>query len=238
MRAVILAGGRGTRLAPYTKVFPKPMLPIGDRPILDIIIRQLVRHGFKHIILSVGYLAELIQAYFQTNQRLPKDVDLTFVRERKPLGTAGSLSLIPNLTETFLFMNGDVLTTLDYRKLMEFHKRNKGAATIAMHKIRVEINFGVISTDGNSKILDYDEKPALDSLSSMGIYVLEPRVLKYIVPNKKLNFPELIRILIAKGENVQGYASNDYWKDIGRHAAYEEAVNDFENKKIKLKGIS
>ncbi|MCK4830653.1 NTP transferase domain-containing protein [bacterium] len=227
MKAIILAGGRGTRLAPYTTVFPKPMLPMGDKPILEIIIRQLAYFGFKDIVLSVGYLAELIQAYFQNDHRVPKDVRLTYIREGEPLGTAGSLSLIPNLTETFLVMNGDILTTLDYTKLIEFHKRNKALVTIAMHKRQVKIDFGIISTNGKSEIIDYDEKPTLNYSVSMGVYVFEPEALAYVTPAKKLDFPDLIKVLLAKEEKVQGYSTDDYWLDIGRHDDYTEAVKSF-----------
>jgi NDP-sugar pyrophosphorylase family protein len=234
MKAVILAGGKGTRLAPYTTVFPKPMLPIDDRPILEIVIHQLANYGFKEIILSVGYLAELIQAYFQNPQKIPEGVSVTYIREDQPLGTAGSLSLIPDISETFLLMNGDVLTTLNYRKFLEFHTMNQGIMTIAMHKRQVNIDYGVLSTNSNGKLISYDEKPTLDYLVSMGIYMFEPTVLKYIEPNKKLDIPDLVRGLLAKGEPVQGYSFSDYWLDIGMHDHYEEAVRSFEKMKKKL----
>jgi NDP-sugar pyrophosphorylase family protein len=121
MNAVILAGGKGTRLAPYTTVFPKPMLPIGDKPILDTIIKQLAYYGFDEIFLSVGYLAELLQAYFENCNGMPEKVKISYVREKHPLGTAGSLSLIPKQNEPILVMNGDTLTTIDYRQLVEDH---------------------------------------------------------------------------------------------------------------------
>ena len=140
MIAVILAGGKGTRLAPYTTVFPKPMLPVGDRPILDLIIHQLAYYGFKEIILSVGYMAELIQAYYQNKNDLPAGITLSYVKETQPLGTAGALSLIPAQDEPFLMMNGDTLTTLDYLSLLEFHKKNEGIVTIAAHKRQVNID--------------------------------------------------------------------------------------------------
>lgn len=231
MKAVILAGGRGTRLAPYTTVFPKPMLPIDDRPILEIIIKQLAQFGFTDIVLSVGYLSELIQAYFQNDHRVPKDVKLTYIREETPLGTAGSLSLIPDLKGTFLVMNGDVLTTLDYHKLLEFHKEKEGIVTIATHKRDVQINFGVISANKKSELIDYDEKPTLDYSVSMGIYVFEPEALVYIEREQKLDFPDLIKILLARGRKVLSYPTNDYWLDIGRHDDYEEAVKNFKEMK-------
>ena len=234
MKAVILAGGKGTRLAPYTTVFPKPMLPIGDKPILDIIFKQLAYYGFKEIVLSVGYLAELIQAYFQNDQKILESVRLSYVKEKKPLGTAGSLSLITNQVEPFLVMNGDTLTTIDYRKLMEFHKMNGGSLTIAAHKRQVDIDFGVLHTDRHSKLVSYDEKPTLDYLVSMGIYVFEPEVLNYIRPNQRLDFPDLVKALLAEGKKVQCLMTDEYWLDIGRHDDYEQAVKDFEKMKSQL----
>lgn len=237
MKAVILAGGKGTRLAPYTTVFPKPMLPIDDRPILEIVIAQLASYGFTEIILSVGYLAELIQAYFQNPQKLPDGVRVTYIREDQPLGTAGSLSLVPNLTETFLVMNGDILTTLDYHKFCEFHATHQGAVTIAMHQRQVKIDFGVLSVDAQHALTAYTEKPTLNYLVSMGIYLFEPTALAYIEPHKKLDFPDLIKRLLAHNQKVQGYPTDAYWLDIGRHDDYEEAVKTFETLKGQfLKG--
>jgi NDP-sugar pyrophosphorylase family protein len=233
MKAIILAGGKGTRLEPYTTVFPKPMLPVGDKPILDIVIQQLSHYGVKEIILSVGYLAELIQAYYNQNNP-PNDVSLSYVKEKRPLGTAGSLSLMSDLTETFLVMNGDVLTSLDYRNLFKFHKKNKGIMTIAMHKRKVDIDFGVISTDEKYRLTGYDEKPMLDYLVSMGIYVFEPEVLTYISKNKKLDLPDLVKRLLDAGEKVQGYPYGGYWLDIGRHDDYEAAVKGFDKMKRTL----
>ena len=234
MLAVILAGGKGTRLEPYTTVFPKPMLPIGEKPILDIVIKQLAYYGFEEIILSVGYLAELIQAYFQNTNNIPANIKLTYIREKQPMGTAGSLSLIPKQKEPFLVINGDTLTTLNFAQLIEFHKMNKGFITIAMHKRHVNIDFGVIHVDDNGKLIGYDEKPTLDYLVSMGIYVFESKVLKFIAPFERLDFPELVQIILAKGEKVQGYLTDEYWLDIGRHDDYERAVKNYNEMKSKL----
>lgn len=227
MKAVILAGGKGTRLAPYTTVFPKPMMPIADRPILDVVLKQLKYYGFTDIIISVGYLAELLKAYFQ-NGNAPKGMKLTFIEEEHPLGTAGSLSLVPNLNETFLMMNGDVLTTLDYGKFANFHRENGAMVTICMHKRHVKIDFGVMNVNEKTELIGYDEKPTLHYLVSMGVYVFEPKVLGYIKPNEKLDFPDLVKILLKQGKKVQGYPCEDYWLDIGRHDDYAKATKDFE----------
>ncbi|NOZ28630.1 MAG: NTP transferase domain-containing protein [Chloroflexi bacterium] len=231
MKAIILAGGRGTRLAPYTTVFPKPLVPLGHRPIIDIIIRQLAYYGFRDIVLSVGYLAELIQAYFQqVNGRL-SHVRLTYIQERKPLGTAGPLGMIPGLNETFLVMNGDVLTTLNYSDLVAYHREKGGILTIAMHKKRVKIDLGVIETDEDGVLTGYVEKPEKVYMVSMGIYVYEPDVLRYIEPNQYLDFPDLVLRLLENGERVVGYPCDAHWLDIGRHEDYARAQEEFEQRK-------
>jgi NDP-sugar pyrophosphorylase family protein len=228
MNAVILAGGKGTRLAPYTTVFPKPMLPVGDRPILDTIIRQLAYFNFSDIVLSMGYMAELMQAYFMNTRSLPENVRLTYVREDEPLGTAGSLSLIPKQTEPFLVMNGDTLTTIDYRALVDYHRASGAKITIGTHKRKVYIDFGVLATDAEHRLVGYEEKPTLNYLVSMGIYVLDPDVLPLIPHNQRLDFPDLVKMVMARGQKVQCYVTEDFWLDIGRHDDYEEAVRNFE----------
>jgi NDP-sugar pyrophosphorylase family protein len=232
MDAIILAGGKGTRLVPYTTIFPKPLMPIGDLPILDVVLRQLKSHGFKKVIMAVGYLAELLETYFGNGSKY--GIDIQYSRESKPLGTAGPLSLIENLTSPFLVMNGDILTTLNYTKLINYHKEEKAIATIAMHQRTMYVDFGVIELNTNSKITNYIEKPILQYLVSMGIYIFETRVLTYIKPNEKLDFPDLVKKLLANNENVIGYPSNDYWLDIGRHDDYEKAIGEFEQNKKKF----
>jgi len=234
MKAVVLAGGKGTRLAPYTTIFPKPMLPIGDKPILDTIIKQLAYYGFDEIILSVGYMAELMEAYFQYNYQLPDGMKLTYVKEDQPLGTAGSLSLIPEQNEPFLVMNGDTLTTIDYRRLVEFHKQQEAAITIASHKRKVYIDFGVLNVDDDERLIQYEEKPTLQYLVSMGIYVLDPNVLNFIPYNQRLDFPDLVKKLMVEDKKVQCYSTDEYWLDIGRHDDYAQAVDSFEKMKHQL----
>ncbi|MBN2244050.1 MAG: NTP transferase domain-containing protein [Acidobacteria bacterium] len=227
MRTVILAGGKGTRLAPYTTVFPKPLVPIGERPILEIIVRQLVRQGFGDILLSVGHLGELIEAYFQNGHRNIPGLRLQYYRESHPLGTAGSLAVIPGLEETFLAMNGDILTTLDFNALVRHHRQQRSCLTIAMHRKEVPIDLGVLETDGGGALLSYSEKPKYSFDVSMGIYVYEPRVLKYIPAGRYMDFPDLVRLLLEMGEKISGYRSDDYWLDIGRREDYELAQADF-----------
>ncbi len=235
MKAVILAGGKGTRLAPYTTVFPKPLVPLGDRPILDIIIRQLAYYGLCDIVLTLGHLAELIQAYFSSiNGSFSQVVNISYVREYSPTGTAGSLSLVPDLNDTFLVMNGDILTSLDYSKLIAYHREKKGILTIAMHMKKVQIDLGVLEVDQEGILSGYIEKPEKVYPVSMGIYVYEPAVLQYIEPNKYLDFPSLVLRLLENGEKVVGYPCNEFWMDIGRQEDYARAQEEFENMKDKF----
>ena len=228
MKAVILAGGRGTRLAPYTAIFPKPLVPIGDRPILEIILRQLAYYGFRDVTLTVGHLGELIQAYFaHAKARLPP-IDIHYVVDHQPTGTAGSLASVPGLDDTFLVMNGDVLTGLDYRRLVAHHHARGGLLTVAMRRRSVKVDFGVIKIDGNGDVVDYIEKPEHEYSVSMGIYVYEPGALRYIEPGGYLDLPQLVLRLLEAGEKVVSYHSDDYWLDIGRVDDYAAAQNEFE----------
>ena len=165
MKAIILAGGKGSRLAPYTTVLPKPLMPIGEFPILEVVIRQLHGQGFKEIILAVGHLSHLLKAYFGNGSKYGVKID--YSEEEGPLGTIGPLKQIPDLRETFLLMNGDILTTLDYNKCIAYHKKKKGIMTIATNLRNVDIDFGVPKVNAKNEIVKYDEKPALKYLVSM-----------------------------------------------------------------------
>lgn len=227
MKAVILAGGKGARLAPYTKILPKPLMPIGDMPILEILLRQMKRAGVDEAILTVGHLAELLRAFFQNGERLGMKIHYSY--EEKPLGTAGPLSLIQQpLEDTFLVTNGDVLTTLDLADLVRWHRESSAIATIAMHARKVKVDLGVLQHTDEHQITGYIEKPTYDFRVSMGVYVFEPRVLQYIPHNQYLDFPNLVLKLIAAGEKVMGYPFDGYWQDLGRPDDYEQAVDEFE----------
>lgn len=227
MKAVILAGGKGTRLAPYTKVLPKPLMPIGDIPIMEVILRQMVNAGVSEVILTVGHLAELLRAFFKDGSQFGLKIDYSV--EEQPLGTAGPLSLVADrLTETFIVSNGDVLTTLNLRELVGAHRSSGAAATIASHRRQVKIDLGVLQTDDDNKLTGYLEKPAYVFFVSMGIYVFEPRVLEHIPANQYLDFPDLVLKLIAAGETVRSYPFEGYWQDLGRPDDYERAVSDFD----------
>jgi NDP-sugar pyrophosphorylase family protein len=223
MRAVILAGGRGTRLRPFTASFPKPLVPLGDRPVVELLIQNLVNAGIGDITLTLGHLAELVQAYFQNRRRLPPSLNLHYVVESEPTGTAGSLALVPHLDETFLVMNGDLLTDLDFGKLVEFHRSQGAALTIATQRRHVKIDLGVLEFDGSAGITNYIEKPEHSYHVSMGVYVYEPCVLGHIVPGEYLDFPDLVLRLLASGERVCAYLSDCLWLDIGRPDDYARA---------------
>ncbi|MBV6395822.1 MAG: UTP--glucose-1-phosphate uridylyltransferase [Anaerolineales bacterium] len=228
MKAVILAGGKGARLAPYTKILPKPLMPIGDMPILEVLLRQLKFAGVKDVVITVGHLASLLRTYFTDGSEF--GLNISYSHEEKPLGTAGPLSLIPALNETFFVMNGDVLTTLKFRNLLQFHKSQGAVATIASHQRTVKIDLGVLQhADGDYRVTNYVEKPTYDYLVSMGIYVFEPQALELIPHNEYLDFPSLVLKLIAADKKVCYLPHDGYWKDLGRPDDYEQAAQDFES---------
>jgi NDP-sugar pyrophosphorylase family protein len=231
LRAVILAGGKGVRLRPFTVNFPKPLMPLGDDPILEVLIKRLVRFGITDITLTLGHLAELIKAYFHTHNRLAAQVRLHYVEEDQPTGTAGSLAFVPNLDDTFLVMNGDLLTDLDFDALVSFHRREAAALTIAAHRRHVEVDFGVVEADGNNRVIGYNEKPQLNYNVSMGIYVYEPHVLQFIPQGTYLDFPDLVLKLISAGEKVCAMPSDCLWLDIGRPDDYARAQEIYAEQK-------
>ena len=224
MRAVILAGGRGTRLAPYTTVIPKPLLPVGDKPILEVVCRQLARAGFTRITLSLGYMSDYFKTFLVQHRSLRRIIEIDYVEEEVPTGTAGSLASIPDLAGTFLVMNGDILTTLDYRALVEFHQAGKAAVTIACHHKAVKIDLGILQVNDRAEVTGYVEKPTLTYPVSMGVYVYDEAVLKQIRPGEYLDFPTLVLSLIAGGHKVLAYANDATWLDLGRHEDLMEAA--------------
>jgi NDP-mannose synthase len=225
-RAVVLAGGKGTRLAPYTSVLPKPLMPIGDRSILELVIGRLAASGISDVTLCVGYLSHLIEAVL--GGRTTDGVEIAYVREAEALGTAAPLRLVDGLDNTFLAMNGDVLTTLDFDALIRYHRRKRNLLTIATRDRPVQIDYGVLHLGQNgsrNRVQAYVEKPQMISTVSMGIYVLEPEVLNYIPRAGHFDFPDLVQALLRKGEPVGAYRYDGLWFDIGRREDYEQAVS-------------
>ena len=222
VRAIILAGGRGRRLEPYTSVLPKPLMPLGDRAILEITVDGLIESGISDITLCVGHLAHLIEAVF--NGR-PRSARLRFVHEDAPLGTADPLRLVDGLTDTFLLMNGDLLTDLVFSELVAAHRRAGNVITIATHERRDTIDYGVLHVEeGESpRLVRYEEKPEIALTVSMGIYAMEPSVLEHI-PGGYFDFPDLVRALLDDGQQVGTFPFPGYWLDIGRRDDYEQAI--------------
>lgn len=226
MRAIILAGGKGRRLAPYTVTFPKPLVPVSDMPILEIVVKQLKNSGFNHITLAVGHLAELLMTYFKDGSKWGVKIDYSM--EERPLGTAGPLLQIEDLPETFIVMNGDVLTTLKYYDLYRCHQQADSALTIACHRCNAKIDLGVIEFDGRMQVTAYREKPGIPYDVSMGIYVFDRSVLELITPNAYFDFPDLVHKMLAEKRTVKVYLSDNEWLDIGRPSDYEIATRRFE----------
>jgi NDP-sugar pyrophosphorylase family protein len=226
VRAIIFAGGRGTRLAPYTSVLPKPLMPIGERPILELVIAQLAESGIADVTLCVGYLSHLIEAVIGDGET--HGVNIEYVREEEALGTAAPLRLVEDLDTTFIAMNGDVLTTLDYEELLRHHRASGSMVTIATRERPIQIDYGVLHLRANGdEVYKYIEKPRRMSTVSMGIYVVEPEALAYIPAEGHFDFPDLVKALLRAGERVSALRFDGLWFDIGRRDDYEEAVSSW-----------
>lgn len=232
MRAVVLAGGKGTRLHPYTTVLPKPLMPIGDVPIVEVVLRQLARAGFTDVTMATGYLAELMMAYCGDGSKF--GVTLEYSREEAPLGTAGPIALVGRLNDTFLVMNGDLLTTIDHRAMLAQHRARRATATVATFERKVPIDLGVLKLGDDDRIVDYVEKPTLEYSVSMGIYLFEPEVLRFVPRGERLDLPDLVLGLLRAGRTVQAYRHRGYWLDIGRHDDYETAIREFEARRAEF----
>jgi NDP-sugar pyrophosphorylase family protein len=230
MQALILAGGKGTRLKPYTAVLPKPLMPVGDYPILEIILRQLKNAGVEEVILAVGYMSQLFQAFFQDGSRYGLNLSYSF--EEKALGTAGPIALaVDRLEDDFIVMNGDLLTTLKYGNIFAHHRKMKAAATIGLYPREVKIDLGIIEKDTEGRLARYIEKPTYNFEVSMGINVLNKDAVKpYLKPSTYLDLPDLLTRMKADGRQVHTYSEPCYWLDIGRVDDYQTATEIFESR--------
>jgi NDP-sugar pyrophosphorylase family protein len=228
MRAVMLAGGRGTRLAPYTTVLPKPLLPIGDVPVAEILIRQLAAAGIGRVTIAVGHLAGLLQAYFGDGSRFGIEIDYSVEEEAR--GTAGPLSLVQGLDETFLVVNGDLLTTLDFAAMLDFHRRTEALATVGVFHHQLQIELGVLEISGDD-VIGYTEKPRQTFEVSVGAYVMEPAVVDLIPRDDAFDLPELVEVLIREGRAVKAFRFDGYWLDIGRPQHLADATDIFERER-------
>jgi NDP-mannose synthase len=225
MMAVILAGGKGTRLAPFTVSIPKPLLPLGEVPILEIVLAQLVRAGVTRVVITLGHLPHLFAACIGSGERFGLKIE--YCREDVPLGTAGSLLLVEQPDEHLLVMNGDLLTTIDYGQLVRSHQHARADATIAVHRRSMYVDYGVIETAIDGTLDRYIEKPTIPYLVSMGINVLSKGVLRHIPRGEKFDMPQLMLAIKANGGKVSCYETDCYWQDIGRFDDYQRASADF-----------
>ena len=232
MQAILLAGGKGTRLRPFTATIPKPLLPLGDVPIVEVVIRQLASRGVTRIAISLGHLAHLFSATIGDGTRFGVTID--YYIEEEPLGTAGALRLIRDPGEHFLVMNGDLLTTLDYRRLMETHLASDAWATIAVRRREVKIDLGVVITSQDGRLVDYQEKPLIPYDVSMGINIISRRCLALIPTDRKFDMPDLLLAIMGEGHDVLTFKTDCYWQDIGRFDDYEQACIDFEKEPTRF----
>jgi NDP-sugar pyrophosphorylase family protein len=233
-RAVILAGGRGTRLRPYTVVLPKPLMPIGEYPIMEVVIRQLAAHGFRHITIAVNHQAELIRAFFGDGSRWNLRIDYSL--ENEPLGTMGPLRLIHDLPPHFLVMNGDVLTDLDFGRFHDNHVAESRLFTISSHHREQHIDYGVLVTDGTGTLRAFQEKPTTGYEVSMGVYMVNRDIVQYMPEQGAYGFDGLMRDLLAAGRDVSVQRFDGYWLDIGRPDDYIQAIDEFQTMKKRFLG--
>jgi len=226
MKAVILAGGKGLRLRPYTSVLPKPLMPIGELPIIEIILRRLEKAGVTDVVIAIGYLGSLIQTYL-AQSAISQRMNISYHLEEKPLGTAGAIGGIEGLDEPFFVMNGDLLSTIDFRAMMQHHLDTEACLTVGVVSTEVQIQLGVLSLDESDNITGYDEKPKMTYAASMGIYVYSPKAKSLVQPGIHLDAPSLVLKLIQKGETVSGFTAPCRWIDIGNPGEYERAQQEF-----------
>ena len=227
VRAVILAGGKGTRLRPLTAVFPKPLVPLGNKSVVEILLRRLAASGLTDITICTGYLSELIQAVCGDGSKFGLRIE--YVSEQEPLGTAGALSLIENLTDPFIVMNGDLLTTLDLQRMIDFHHSEQADFTLGVFPREVKIDFGVIELNGDGQFNGYREKPTYNFEVSMGVNVLGLSVMKHLKNAQPLDMPDLVLQVHRSGGRVACYRQSCRWLDIGRMDDYAQAQEEFAN---------
>lgn len=231
-RAVILAGGKGTRLRPYTVVFPKPLMPIGEYPILEVVIRQLANHGFSRVTIAVNHQANLIQAFFGDGSQWGVAIDYSL--ELEPLSTIGPVRLIPDLPEHFLLMNGDVLTDLDFSGFLEEHLRSNALFTISAARRFDTIDYGVLHITPSGLLERFEEKPKKEFLVSMGVYAVSRKILERVPVRKKYGFDDLMYEMIRESSPVNVKVHEGYWLDIGRPDDYGRAIEDFEKERARF----
>ena len=223
VRAVIMAGGFGTRLRPLTDELPKPMLPVGDRPLIELVVEQLREAGVRDVNISTYYKPEKIVQHFGDGEKF--GVDVKYITEDRPLGTAGALGLLEHNDKPLLVLNGDVLTGIDYRAMLVFHREQQAELTVAVRKYEITVPYGVVENKG-TLVRRLREKPTFNFFVNAGIYVLEPTALKHIRPNERTDMTDVIQRLVAEEKRVVSFPIHEYWLDIGQHDDYQQAQQD------------
>lgn len=231
-RVIIQAGGRGTRLAPYTTVLPKPLMPVDERPILEIMIRQLVSQGFDRITITLGYLGALIMAVLGDGRRLGAQIE--YVHEDSPRGTIGAVTLVQDLEEPFLVMNGDLLTDFDYRDFMNGHMKDEAVLSVGVYQKSVSISLGVFDLAVGDRIVGFREKPTMALPCSMGIYAFDPCLLELIPRTGNFGFDDLMALCLKRDVHVRAHVFDGLWLDIGRPEDYASASSLFEQHRARL----
>lgn len=229
LRAVVMAGGYGTRLRPLTNELPKPMLPLGTKPLLEVIVDQLREAGIKHVNVATHYRGDMIANHFKDGQDF--GVDIHYVEEDRPLGTAGALGLLDESDEPLLVINGDILTRVDFRAMHNFHREHKAELTVAVRQYELSVPYGVITTDGVA-VTGISEKPVLRQFINAGIYLLDPSVHRLIPNGQRYDIPELIEMLLRQGRSVVCFPIREYWLDIGKADHYDQAKADMASGKF------
>jgi NDP-mannose synthase len=230
--AVILAGGLGARLYPYTVTIPKPLVPVGQYSILEVMIRQLRYFGFSKVIITVNYQAEMVESFFRDGRQY--GVEISYAREKKRLGTMGPLTGISNLPEKFLVANGDILTDIDLGELVLAHERNNSLLTVSTYQKAHEMAYGVIKTDSSGLIVAFEEKPCLSIEVSMGIYMMNRDVVSYIPQNKYFGFDDLMLTLLENNQPTSAFFHTGYWRDLGTPEDYQLACDEFPERESSL----
>ena len=223
LRGVIMAGGRGSRLHPLTEDLPKPMLRVGDRPLLESIIEQLREASIQQVNLITHYKKEIIAGHFGDGQHF--GVDIRYVEEDQPLGTAGGLGLLEETDKPLLVINGDILTKVDFRAMLEFHCEQKADMTVAVRSYEFHLQYGVVETEG-AVITGITEKPVLRHFINAGIYLLNPQLCQYLPAGQKYDMPDLIQLVLSDGKRVVSFPVHEYWLDIGQAEDYQRAQAD------------
>ncbi len=232
LTAVIMAGGKGTRLQPLTAEIPKPLVTVGDRPIVEILLRRMARCGVRRAVLCVNHLAHLIQSALGDGRDLGLDVEYSV--EEKPLSTAAPIAGISDLPDDFLVANGDILTDLNFERLFDFHRQQETLVTVATHERLNDLDYGVIQTDGAGLITNFSEKPSYKVTVSMGVYAFSRRVLDFLPANSAFGFDDLMDALLREKQQIATYPFDGYWLDIGRPEDYRQAQQDIAERRELL----